>query len=166
MNAFPVGNWACSVCPSCGLLHCEALFTFPPLALTNHFVAKASAEGIGGVVVTPLAVSAPYSSVTPLAVSAPYWSKLFRASVVDNEDGYVCIMWQSSPAGESDVAGKLTVFAVDFSQWSTRRLDPAPAPPCCLEGLFHGIDPLGSSADQEDRALIRASLVQLSLALR
>ncbi len=142
------------MCLSCGLLHCEALFTFPPLALTNHFVAKARAEGIGSVV------------VTPMAVSAPYWSKLFRASAVDNEDGYVCIKRQSSPAGESDVAGKLTVFAVDFSQWSTRRLDPAPAPPCCLEGLFHGSDPLGSSADQEDRALIRASLVQLSLALR
>jgi hypothetical protein len=27
--------------------------------------------------------------VTPLAVSAPYWTKLLRASVVNNTDGYL-----------------------------------------------------------------------------
>jgi hypothetical protein len=40
-----------------GLLHHEALFALPPSALINRFIAKARANGIRAVIVTPLAVS-------------------------------------------------------------------------------------------------------------
>jgi hypothetical protein len=83
-----------------------------------------------------------------------------------NEACYIRIQQQASAAADSDVAGELAIFSVDFSPWSTRLPVPAPEPPCGFEALFRGRDPFGSSADQEDRARILASLVQLGLALR
>ena len=71
-DAFTVPSWACSICPACGTLHRETLFAFPPPPLINAFVAKARADGARAIL------------VTPLAVSAPYWNKLLRASVVPN----------------------------------------------------------------------------------
>jgi hypothetical protein len=153
-DAFSVGNWACSTCPACQQSHCEVLFAFPPSALLNRFVAKARSDGIRAVV------------VTPLAVSAPYWSKLLRASVVDNDDGYIRIRKQTIAPFDSDVAGELAVFALDFSPWSSHNLAATTVPPCGLEAEFRGRNPLGSPSDQEDRARIRAQLVQLGLALR
>jgi hypothetical protein len=64
-----------------------AISEFQPAAPLNRFVAKACAEGIRTVVVTPLAV-------TPLAVTAPYWTKLLHASVVPNTDGHLRIQRQ------------------------------------------------------------------------
>ena len=52
--------------------------------------------------------------VTPLAVSAPWWNKLLRASVVPNEEGYLRVRKQQSQLG-SDVEGELAIFAVDFA---------------------------------------------------
>ncbi len=78
-DAFAVSDWDRSVCPGCGGSHREVLFAFPPAALLNRFVAKARADGVRAVV------------VTPLAVSAPYWTKLLRASVISNTDGYLRI---------------------------------------------------------------------------
>jgi hypothetical protein len=153
-DASSVGNWACSTCPACQQSHGEVLFTFLPSALLNRFVAKARSDGIRAVV------------VTPLAVSAPYWSKLFRASVVDNDAGYIRIRKQAAAPLDSDVAGELAVLALDFSPWSTRRPATATVARCGLEASFRGRNPLGSPADQADRARIRAQLVQLGLALR
>ena len=153
-DAFSVGNWACSTCPACQQSHCEVLFAFPPSALFKSFVAKARSDGIRAVV------------VTPLAVSAPYWSKLLRASVVDNDDGYIRIRKQTIAPLDSDVAGELAVFALDFSPWSSHQPAAATVPPCGLEAAFRGRNPLGSPSDQEDLAHIRAQLVQLGLALR
>ena len=76
-DALEVGDWPYSTCPACGQSHRETLFAFPPSVLLNRFVTKARADEIrlGAIV------------VTPLAVSAPYWSKLLRASVVINKEG-------------------------------------------------------------------------------
>jgi hypothetical protein len=59
-DAFAVGDWDCSLCPFCGRCHREVLYAFPPTALLNSFVAKALADGVRAILVTPLAVSAPY----------------------------------------------------------------------------------------------------------
>jgi hypothetical protein len=107
-DAFAVSDWDRSVCPGCGGTHRETLFAFPPAALLNRFVAKARADGIRAVV------------VTPLAVSAPYWTKLLRASVVSNTDGYLRVRRQQAASSDSDAAGELAIFAVDFSPWSAR----------------------------------------------
>ncbi len=103
--------------------------------------------------------------VTPLAVSAPYWTKLLRASVVNNTDGYLRFRRQQAASSDSDAAGELAIFAVDFSTWSARSRAP-PDTPCGHEGRFRGRDPRGSPLDHVDRVLIRAQLVQLGLALR
>jgi hypothetical protein len=59
-DAFTVPDWASSACPTCGRDHHEVIFAFfPPPPLQNAFVAKARADGVRAVVVTPLAVSAP-----------------------------------------------------------------------------------------------------------
>jgi hypothetical protein len=152
-DAFTVPDWARSSCPACGLCHLETLFAFPPPAMLNHFVAKARADGIRAVV------------VTPLAVSAPYWNKLLRASVVTNPDGYIRMRRQSAALG-SDAPGQLAIFAVDFSPHSTRRHAHCPAPPCGREGEFRGRCPSGSPADQAERARIHADLAALALELR
>jgi hypothetical protein len=152
-DAFEVNDWDRSTCPACGGTHREVLFAFPPAALLNRFVAKARADGIRAVV------------VTPLAVSAPYWTKLLRASVINNTDGYIRVRRQQAAPSDSDAAGELAIFAVNFSPWSKRSRAP-PEPPCGLEGQFRGRDPRGSTLDHEDRTLIRAQLVQLGLALR
>ena len=61
--------------------------------------------------------------VTPLSVAAPFWNKLLRASVVQNAEGYLRIRRQPARL-DSDVAGELAIFAVDFAPYSTRiRVD-------------------------------------------
>jgi hypothetical protein len=152
-DAFEVGDWDRSVCPGCGNTHREVLFAFPPAALLNRFVAKARADGVRAVV------------VTPLAVSAPYWTKLLRASVVSNADGYLLVRRQQAASSDSDAAGELAIFAVDFSPWSARSR-ALPDAPCGNVGRFRGRDPRGSPPDIADRALIRAELVALGLAFR
>ena len=152
-DAFTVPDWARSPCPACGLCHRETLFAFPPPAMLNHFVAKARADGIRAVV------------VTPLAVSAPYWNKLLRSSVVTNPDGYIRMRRQSAALG-SDAPGQLAIFAVDFSPHSTRRHAHPSAPRCGREGEFLGRCPSGSPADQAERARIHADLAALALDLR
>ncbi len=152
-DAFAVNDWDRSTCPSCLGIHRETLFAFPPAALLNLFVAEARADGISAVV------------VTPLAVSAPYWTKLLRASVISKADGYLRVRRQQAASQDSDAAGELAIFAVDFSPWSNRSR-ASPNPPCGREGQFRGRDPRGSPLDHEDRLRIRAQLAQLGLALR
>jgi hypothetical protein len=108
-DAFAVGDWDRSRCPFCGLLQRETLYAFPPSALLNLFVAKARADGARAIL------------VTPVAVSAPYWSKLLRASVVPNTDGFLRVRRQQAAPSDSDAPGELAIFAVDFSPWSNRR---------------------------------------------
>ena len=83
-----MGDWDRSTCPFCGCCHREFLYAFPPTVLLNRFVAKARADGVRAIL------------VTPLAVSAPYWSKLLRASVVPNADG--CIRLRRQAAAQLD----------------------------------------------------------------
>ena len=153
-DAFAVGDWDRSTCPFCGRCHREVLFAFPPTRLLNRFVAKARADGVRAIL------------VTPLAVSAPYWPKLLRASVVPNADGYLRIRRQAAAPPDSDAAGELAIFAVDFSPWSTRRLVDESSPPCGMETLFRGRDPRGSATDLADRQRILEQMVHLGLALR
>ncbi len=153
-DAFAVGDWGCSLCPAaCGQFHREVLFALPPAALFNHFVIKAHADGVQAVV------------VTPLAISAPYWTKILRASVIAGPEGYERLRKQQNAPPDSDAAGELALFAVDFSAGKSRLSTPS-APPCGREAKFRGRCPSGSPADQAERALIHAYLDAVGLALR
>jgi hypothetical protein len=154
-DAFTVPSWACSTCPTCGALHRETLFAFPPPALINSFVAKARADCARAIV------------VTPLSVSAPFCNKLLRASVVPNGAGYVRFRRQTVDV-DSDVRGELALFAVDFTRYSTRACLAQCLPSCGHEHAFRGRPPAGSPADTAERARIHEELdrVGLRLALR
>jgi hypothetical protein len=119
----------------------ETTFAFPPAALLNRFVAKACADDIRAVV------------VTSLAVSALYWTKLLRASVVHNTDGYLRVRRQWAAFSDLDAAGELAIFAVDFSR-GRRGAVLRPAPPCGHEGRFRGRDTRGSPLDHADHTLM------------
>ncbi len=62
--------------------------------------------------------------VTPLAVSALYRTKLLRASVAHNTDGYLRVRRQCAAFSDLVAAGELAIFAVDFSSWSARSRAP------------------------------------------
>ncbi len=94
---------------------CSSLF-YHSLSST-FFVAKARTNGARAIV------------VTPLADAASYWNKLLRASVVQNDVGYLCICRQQASIG-SDVAGKLAIFAVDFAPYASRSPTNAYPPGC------------------------------------
>ena len=152
-DAFTVPDWGCSVCPSCGHTHRETLFAYPPPALLPRFVAKAREDGSRALV------------VTPLAVTAPYWNKLLRFSVLPNADGFFRIRSRPLPSGNNDADMDLALFAVDFSRAQTRRRLPS-APGCGQESLFRGRPLRGSAADQAERARIHAHLDAVGMALR
>ena len=152
-DAFTVSDWGYSTCPACGCTHRETLFAFPPPPLLNAFVAKARADGVRAVV------------ITPLSVAAPFWNKLLRASVVPNAEGYLRVRRQPARL-DSDVAGELAIFAVDFAPYSTRTRASPCSPPCGREGVFRGRCLVGSPADQAERARIHAELQAVGLALR
>ena len=95
--------------------------------------------------------------ITPLAVSAPYWTKLLQASVIPGPEGYERLSRQQNALPDSDATGELALFAVDFSAGQTRLRTPS-APPCGREAEFRGRCPSGSPADQAERARIHAHL--------
>ncbi len=116
-------------------------------------MAKARADGIRAVV------------VTPLSVAAPFWNKLLRASVVPNAEGYLRVRRQPARL-DSDVGGELAIIAVDFAPYSSRTRASPCSPPCGREGDFRGRCPMGSLADQAKCARIHAELQAVGLALR
>jgi hypothetical protein len=152
-DAFTVPDWACSVCPACGLAHRETLFAFPPPPLLNAFVAKARADGARAIV------------LTPLSVIAPYWSQLLRASVVPDPKGYRRVR-SSFALQDSDLPGQLALFAVDFASDTCRRRTSPLAAPCGLEGAFRGRCLAGPPSDTADHQRIHADLATVGLALR
>ena len=152
-DAFTVPDWDRSVCPACGLTHRETLFAFPPPPLLNAFVAKARADGIRAIV------------LTPLAVTAPFWNKLLRASVVPDPKGYHRVR-SSFALKDSDLPGQLALFAVDFANNTCRRRSDSLTAPCGLEGTFRGRCLAGSPSDTADRQRIHADLAAVGLALR
>jgi hypothetical protein len=152
-DAFTVPDWDRSACPTCGLVHRETLFAFPPPPLLNAFVAKARADGVRAIV------------LTPLAVTAPFWSKLLRASIIPDPKGYHRVR-SSFALKDSDLPGQLALFAVDFANDTCRRHSSSPAAPCGSEGTFRGRCFAGSPSDTADRQRIHADLAAVGLALR
>ena len=116
-DAFTVQDWARSLSPSCDHCHRETLFAFIPPSLLHSFVAKARTNGARAIV------------VAPLADAASYWNKLLRASVVQNDAGYLRICRQQASIG-SDVAGELAIFTVDFAPHASRSPTNAYPPGC------------------------------------
>jgi len=145
-DAFTVGDWACSLCPSCGCLHREVLFAYPPTRLITRFIAKARADGIQAVV------------VVPLAVSAPYWARLLKASVSKDPRGYTVVRKQQQAEPATDAAGNLAIFPVDFWGEKSRLRGDSCVPRCGSEAAFRGRPLTGSIADQADRARILSEL--------
>ena len=152
-DAFTVPDWACSSCPHCLAVHRECLFAFPPPMLINAFVAKARADGARSIL------------VTPLSVTAPYWNKLLRASVLPAPDAFVRVRRQNYSLG-SDTEGELAIFAVDFTNRTSRHRSTPVSPPCGMEASFRGRPLSGSLHDQAERARIRDALAAVGLAHR
>jgi len=152
-DAFTVPDWARSLCPSCDHCHRETLFAFPPASLLNAFVAKARTDGARAIV------------VTPLSVAASYWNKLLRASVVQNDAGYLRIRRQQTPT-DSDVAGELAIFAVDFALYASRSPTNAYPSGCGMEARFRGRCLLGSPSDQAKHAWILTVILSVGKSLR
>ena len=145
-DAFTVSDWGCSECPACGQWHREVLFAYPPPALINRFLAKARADGVRALV------------VVPLSVSAPYWTKLLRASVLRDRQGYVTVRHRQQAAPGTDAAGDLAIFPVDFWGEKSRLRGDSCVSMCGREAVFRGRPRLGSVADQADRARILSEL--------
>ena len=150
--AFAVGDLGCPLCLACGQSHREVLFAFPPPNLLNRFVIKAQADGVRAVV------------ITPLAVSAPYWTKPLRASVIPGPEGYERLRKQQNAPPDSDADGSWPSSLL-ISLPGTRLRTPS-APLCGQEAEFRGRCPSGSPADQAERASIHAHLDAVGLALR
>jgi hypothetical protein len=153
-DAFTVPDWAVSLCPHCGSHHREVLYAFPPTALINRFVAKASADGVRAIV------------VVPLAVSAPYWNKLLRFSITPNADGFLRSRRHQSAPPNSAASLDLAIFAVDFSSAQLRVRSHHTTSPCGSESTFRGRHPAGSPHDQLERARIHDAIRDLCTTLR
>jgi hypothetical protein len=147
-DAFTVPDWDRSVCLACGLVHPETLFAFPPPPLLNAFVAKARADGVRAIV------------LTPLAVTAPYWHKLLRASVVPEPKGYHRVR-RSFALKDSDLRLRRRPRKRHLPpphQLARRPLRPGRSlPGRCLAG---------SPSDTADRLRIHADIAAAGLALR
>jgi hypothetical protein len=152
-DAFTVPDWNSSPCPSCGLIHREVVFAYPPPPLLNRFVAKARADGIRAV-------------LTPLAVSAPYWNKLLRASVIPGDDGFLRFRHTQSAEPNTAAAEDLALFAVDFASSASPPPAPPLAPSCGSDTASRGRPLLGSLHDQAERARIHQELHAVNLALK
>jgi len=145
-DAFTVGDWACSLCPGCHKWHREVLFAYPPAKLIPRFIAKARADGVRALV------------VVPLAVSAPYWARLLRASVSQDPKGYTIVRKLQQADPNTDAAGNLAIFPVDFWGEKSRLRGDLCVPRCGFEAAFRGRPALGSLQDQADRARILSEL--------
>ena len=142
-----------SKCPTCGCLHREVLYVFPPPQLVRAVVAKACADRALCVL------------VVPVAILASYWHKLLAASVLPHRppftDGFHRIR-NPEPllrAAHGLDTLELAVFACDFG-----RLDPRPglpplAPGCPGAFARRRRAPCGSAEDLHDRVHLREALL-------
>jgi hypothetical protein len=142
VDALAVTDWNYSTC-SCGKSHREVLFAFPPRVLIRRFIAKARADGIRGIV------------IVPLAISAAYWPRLLAAAIPVNGSPFVHLRNLRAMLSHADdfSSPALALFAVDFAPFTSRSAETF-FPPCGQEQEWRGRHPLGSSIDQEDRKQI------------
>ena len=147
-DAFTIGSWGSSMCPTCHHRHQEAIYAYPPPLLLNRVVAKAVADGAVGII------------VVPLLVTSPVWHKLQKASVLPGRDGYVRIRRARQFLDHAHHIGSvpdLALFPCDFGHlrgaangWANPgcagAFRPRPRPPC------------GSRADEADRRRLRDAL--------
>jgi hypothetical protein len=119
IDALCVQDWARSACPSCGAVHSEVVFAFPPGALVRPAVEKACADRFLCVL------------IFPVAILAPHWNKLLVASVLPCQapylDGFARIRDPSSMvawSGSFAVPAELAFFACDFGRLSPRESLP------------------------------------------
>ena len=103
--------------------------------------------------------------VTPLAASAPYWPKLLRAALVTNKSGYIRLRSQQHcpPVPTPRVSSP-------FSPSTSRPTPPATVPPHPLPPAatteHRGRLTAGSPHDQSERRRIHEELAAAQLALR
>jgi hypothetical protein len=115
LDALCVPDWSRSLCPTCGVLHREVVYAFPPPQFLRPAVEKACADRALCVL------------VVPVAILAPHWNKLLAASVLPRRAPYLdgffrvrdptrSVAW----SGSSDAPAELAVFACDFGHLSPR----------------------------------------------
>ncbi len=153
-DAFTVLDWNSSQCPSCGLIHREVIFAYPPPPTTQLFRCQGRADGIRALI------------LTPLAVSAPYWNNLLRASIIPGDDGFLRFRHTQSAEPNTAAAEDLALFAVDFASSASPRHASPWVPSCGSDTAFRGRPLLGSLHDQAERARIHLELHAVNLALK
>jgi hypothetical protein len=121
IDALVVPDWALSGCPSCGAVHREVIFAFPPSSLVRAIVEKECAD------------SAFCILLVPVAILAPHWGQLLAASVesvlprtAPNVDGFLRIRDPARVLARPDHRGaaEMAVFACDFSRLQPRACLP------------------------------------------
>ncbi len=152
IDALVVPDWAHSGCPSCGAVHREVVFAFPPSSLVRATVEKARADRALCVL------------LVPVAILAQHWGQLLEASVLPRTAPYVDgflrirdparVLARPDPRGAAEIA----VFACDFS-----RLQPRAGLPqlsSCPGAAARRTRPLcGSPGDARDRHRLREALL-------
>ncbi len=159
IDALVVPDWARSSCPSCGAVHREVVFAFPPSSLVRATVEKGRAD-------CALCVL-----LVPMVILAQHWGQLLAASVLQRTAQYVdCFLRIRDPAlvlarPDPRGAAEMAVFACDFSRLQHRAgLPPLSSCPraaarrtrplCCSPG-----DALDSHCLREARLARRDSAV-------
>jgi hypothetical protein len=152
IDALSVLDWAQSPCPSCGGVHREVIYAFPPLLLLRATVDKACADAALCIL------------VVPLAVLAPHWNKLLAASLLSGANGfpagYARVRRPSSLLRDADgfAPAELAIFACDFGRVAPR--DGLPPLSACPGALANRPRPVcGSERDRTERVRLRDALL-------
>ena len=151
-DALSVPDWGFSHCPRCNKPHQESVFAFPPGHWTLPCVRKARADGVRGIL------------VVPVSVTAPYWGILLRASVIRSDPGYVEVQNAKKQLLFADDyrVQVLAVFAVDFGSTSSGlRANSSAAPACGQVSCWRGRGGPFVAADVDDWRRIHAALQSL-----
>ena len=145
-DALLVQDWAFSRCPSCGKMHREVVYAFPPAGLCRKFVRKAMADGIYAII------------VVAVAITEQYWHKLVHRSVLQTIDEYVRVRRPQKFLNrvEGYQPRELAIFACDFSQ-SQRRADIHHVPACAGHYHVQQHEFRQEAGDDSERARLRSA---------
>jgi hypothetical protein len=139
VDAFTIRSWNQSTC-TCGKMHRETCFIFPPKGLERAVVKRARSDGVKAVI------------VVPTAYKAGYWMALRNHAI----DQLELTQPNADFANAQAPLGKHTVFLVDFGGPDTT------SPPCGQEDRVRGRRQLLEPIESEERARVREELLRLA----
>jgi hypothetical protein len=152
IDALSVLDWSSSRCPSCGLLHREIIYAFPPLCLLRPTVEKACADRALCVL------------VLPVSILAAHWNKLLSASVLPltthGSDGFIRKPFPLLLHAQGFAPSELAIFVCDFGRLHTSSPSRT-VPPCPGAYARRPRPECGSLVDRTERVRLREALLAL-----